>query len=180
MLHTFIIVKYINVTISTLIMESNEKVKSVEELASSLSFQYEIFYHEQSGKSTEDAVKATGLDSKEIIKCLLLKSKDNRYIGAIIRGSDRLNFKTLETLSGYKNLRMAQSEDIERELGFELGGVPAIIFFKKNIRTFVDERVLDLDYVVGSGGTPFYGMRFDPKQLTEKLNYAKANLAQGD
>ena len=161
-------------------MKENEKIRTVGELANSLSFQCEVFYHEQSGRSTEDAIKATGLDSHHIIKCLLLKTKSNEYIGAIIRGSDKLNFKTLESLSDYKNLRMAQLEDIERELGFELGGVPAIIFFEKGIRTFVDNRVLSLDYVVGSGGTPFYGMKFNPRQLTERLNYISADIIKVD
>jgi prolyl-tRNA editing enzyme YbaK/EbsC (Cys-tRNA(Pro) deacylase) len=156
----------------------SEKVDSVKELANSLNFQCEIFYHEQSGKSTEEAVKATGIDSTHIIKCLLLKSKSQEYIGAIIRGSDRLDFKILEKFLGCKELRMASVEEIQEKLGFEPGGIPVIIFFEKGIRTFVDIHVLSLEYVVGSGGTPFYGMKFNPKQLIEKLNYIPANIVK--
>ncbi|MBI2449627.1 YbaK/EbsC family protein [Candidatus Pacearchaeota archaeon] len=158
-------------------IESNEKITYVRELANRFNFECDIFYHEATGKTTEDAEKALGLDSKHIIKCLLLKSKKNEYVGAIIIGSDRLNLKTLETLTGYKDLRLAKEEDIKQKLGFEIGGVPAVIFSEKRILTYVDNRVLDLDYVVGSGGTPFHGMKFNPLQLTEKLKYQPHAIA---
>ena len=159
-------------------METNNKVEGVRESAHNLSFKCEIFYHEQSGKSTEDAMRATGLDSNQIIKCLLLRSRNDEYLGAIVRGSDKLDFKALENVSGYKDLRMAQPADIERRLGFEVGGVPAIIFFEKKIRTFVDNKVLSLDYVVGSGGSQFHGMRFNPEQLVKVLNYTPVNISK--
>ena len=154
----------------------NEKVTYVKNLAQRLDFVCDIFYHEATGRTTEDAEKALGLDSKYIIKCLLLKSKKDEYVGAIIRGCDRLDFKTLEAISGYKGLRLAKEEDIRRELGFEIGGVPAVIFSEKKIPAFVDAKVLSLDYVVGSGGTPFHGMKFKPSQLTEKLKYLQHQI----
>ena len=155
----------------------NGKITYVREVAERLSFECEIFYHEATGKTTEDAEKALGLDSKYIIKCLLLKSKKDEYIGAIIRGSDRLDFKSLEAISGYKGLRLAKEEDIRSELGFEVGGVPAVIFSEKKIPTYVDPKVLGLDYVVGSGGTPFHGMKFNPSQLVNKLGYKPNNIS---
>ncbi len=157
--------------------KENEKTTYVRELANRLSFECDIFYHKATGKTTEDAEKALGLDSKHIIKCLLLKSKKDEYLGAIIRGSDRLDFKTLEAISGYKGLRLAKEEDIRSELGFEVGGVPAVIFSEKKILTYVDTKVTGLDYVVGSGGTPFHGMKFKPSQLVDKLGYKPNNIS---
>jgi len=73
---------------------------------------------------------------------------------------------------------MAKPEDIENMLGFAVGGVPAVIFSEKGIRTYVDENVLSLDYVVGSGGTPFHGMKFNPSQLKDRLGYLPSNIAK--
>jgi len=156
--------------------EDDKRATYVRELASRLNFTCEIFYHKESGESTQDAQKALGIDPQYIIKCLLLKSKQDEYVAAIVRGSDRLNFKAVEHLTGYKGLRMAQPDDIAHILGFERGGVPALIFQEKGIQAFVDNRVLGLEYVVGSGGTPFHGMRFDPRQLTNTLNYTAADI----
>lgn len=41
--------------------EENEKITYVRELANRLNFQCEIFYHEATGRTTEDAEKALGL-----------------------------------------------------------------------------------------------------------------------
>lgn len=155
-----------------------ESVKYTREVASRLRFDCEIFYHESSGRTTEDAERATGLDKDHIIKCLLLKSKTDQYIGAIVRGSDRLNFKEIEAVTGYKGLKMAKEEDIREQLGFEIGGVPAVIFREKGIQTFVDQNVLDMDYVVGSGGTSHHGMRFEPSQLAHRLGYTPGAIIQ--
>ncbi len=154
-----------------------ERVTYARQLAEKLRFECQVFFHEATGKTTQDAERATGLDSDHIIKCLLLKSKDNHYVGAIIRGSDRLNFKEVEALTGYKSLRMAQETDVQRELGFDLGGVPAVIFKERRIPTYVDQQVLTMSYVVGSGGTPHHGMRFEPSQLTDKLSYILTKIA---
>jgi len=158
-------------------MKIPDTVEKVSTLLKDLRFNGEIFYHEQAGTSTEEAVRATGLDSQQIIKCLLLKSKNNQYLGAIVIGRDRVDFRVIEHLSGYKDLRMASIEEVISQLGFEIGGVPAIIFFAKNIITYIDTKVLLLNSVVGSGGSPFYGMRFNPKQLP-LLNYIPANITK--
>ena len=155
-----------------------QPVRYTKEIAGRLGFECEVFYHESSGRTTEDAERATGVDTDHIIKCLLLKSKKDEYVGAIVRGSDRLNFKEIEAVTGYKGLRMAQESDIREQLGFDIGGVPAVIFREKGIQTFVDQHVLDMDYVVGSGGTPHHGMRFEPSQLTDRLSYTAKNIIQ--
>ena len=108
----------------------------------------------------------------------MLKSKQGNYLGAIIRGRDRLNFKILENISGYKGLRMAKEEDIKKILGYDLGGVPAIIFYEKKIQTFVDINVLQLEYVIGSGGTEFYGMRFKSRLLIDRLDYTPMEIVR--
>lgn len=154
------------------------EIEYTRKLLNELDFEAELILHEKSGKTTEDAEEALGLESKVIIKCLLLKSKKGDYLGAIVRGSDRLNFKALESFSGYKGLRMASQEDIRTVLGFDIGGVPAVIFRDRNIPTYVDNQVLSLEYVVGSGGTEFYGLKFNPRQLTEKLGYLQADISQ--
>ncbi len=155
-----------------------EGVKYTRDISSKFNFEAEIFYHESTGRTTEDAERATGLGKDHIIKCLLLKSKMDEFVGAIVRGSDRLNFKEIEAVTGYKGLRMAQEQDIRNKLGFEIGGVPAVIFRERGIQTYVDQNVLDMDYVVGSGGTPHHGMKFEPSQLTSRLGYLPAAIIQ--
>jgi prolyl-tRNA editing enzyme YbaK/EbsC (Cys-tRNA(Pro) deacylase) len=156
--------------------EKSSYVEITRSLAVKFNFECDIFHHELSGKTTEQAERATGLGKNNIIKCLLLKSGNGSYIGVIIRGSDRVDFNKLELVSKKKNLNMARDSDIRKVLGFEIGGVPALIFIEKGIPTFISEKVLASDYVVGSGGTEFHGMGFKPIQLITKLHYIRSSI----
>ncbi len=155
-----------------------KNVGYVKELAEKMSFECEITSHKESGKTTKDAEKALGINSCLIIKCLLLMSKTGEHIAAIARGCDRVDLKILGRLSGCKDLRFATEEDVQKTLGFEIGGVPALIFQEKGIKTFVDNKVLEQEYVVGSGGTPFHALKFNPRQLITKTGYIPANISK--
>src|SRR3989344_4926503 len=102
-----------------------QQVTYTRELADKYNFECEIFYHEQSGRTTEDASKALNLDS------------------------DRLDLKVLEELSGTKGLSLAKESDIKEKLGFEIGGIPCLIFHEKEIKTYIDKNVLELGNVAG-------------------------------
>lgn len=159
-------------------MEEPKNVEYVRKVAEKNDFECEITAHTESGKTTADAEKALGINSSLIIKCLLLRSKAGEHIAAIIRGCDRIDFKILEKLSGCKDLRFATEEDIQKTIGFEIGGVPALIFRERGIKAFVDNKVLEQEYVVGSGGTPFHALKFNPEQLITKLNYISADISK--
>ena len=62
-----------------------------------------------SGRTTGNAEKALGVPRKYILKSLLLKSKHNKYIAAIITGDKRLDLKKLEKISGLKKLKISFS-----------------------------------------------------------------------
>jgi prolyl-tRNA editing enzyme YbaK/EbsC (Cys-tRNA(Pro) deacylase) len=158
-------------------METDQS-RRAREIAESYGFLCDVFYHEHTGRTTEDAEHALGIGAEGIIKSLLLVSKKGEYVAAIVRGSDRLDFKRLEQLCGYKKLRMAKPDDISRVLGFEIGGIPPVVFREKGILTYVDTGVVGMDEVVGAGGSPHHGMRFNPRQLVDILQYTAADIVK--
>lgn len=159
-------------------MESKPKsVIKTENIASELKLNCEFFYHKETGKTTSDAEKACNLKTNQIIKCLLLKSKEE-YLGVILRGSDRLDLKEIERQFNYKKLRMATSDEVYKMLGYNIGGVPITSFYEKNILAKVDNTLLEEELVVGAGGDEHYGMKFNPKEVITKLNYATSELIQ--
>jgi prolyl-tRNA editing enzyme YbaK/EbsC (Cys-tRNA(Pro) deacylase) len=40
----------------------------------------------------------------------------------------------------------------------------------------VDKKVLNMPYVIGAGGTPYIGIKFDPVLLKERLGYIVADI----
>ncbi len=170
--------RLINLPAHNYSMENKPKsVIKTENMASELKLNCEFFYHKETGKTTADAEKACNLKANQIIKCLLLKSEEE-YLGVILRGSDRLDLKEIERKFNYKKLRMATSEEVYKKLGYNIGGVPITSFYENNVVAKVDNNLLEEDLVVGAGGDEHYGMKFNPKQVIERLNYPTSELIQ--
>jgi Cys-tRNA(Pro) deacylase len=153
------------------------KIEKAKEMAAAVGLSAEFIEHEQSGKTTDDAVAALGIPASSILKTLILHSSgDEVFFGVIILGDDRLDFKKVAKLASVKKLRLASPEQIEKLTGFQLGGVPplAVTFCTKG---FIDEKVLQKDVVVGAGGDEHCGMRFVPRDLTRAIDIEVASIA---
>lgn len=98
-------------------MSVKTPIENVREIADRLKFDCEVINHEKISKTSSDAASALGIDIKSIIKTLLFKSKNN-YVAVIIRGSDRVDIKKLERISGVKNLSMPSPDMVKKTLGF--------------------------------------------------------------
>lgn len=158
--------------------EMSENVEKVKKTIQTLGLKYEFLYHKKDGTKTEDAGLALGVKSDELVKVLLFISRDKQYVGAIVRGSDRVNVKALERSAGLKDLRMASSEEVSDALSFEIGGVPPLAFYESHIPAFVDQSLLTSEQAIGSGGSPFVGMRFSPKDLIDVFGYSAISLSK--
>lgn len=158
--------------------DSRQKLtERVQASASKYGFEMELISHSISGRSTEDACRALQIDSSFIIKALLLKNSAGDNFAVICRGCDRLNFEKLGALGlQWENLKLCKAAEVVGELGYQVGGVPVLVFAELNIPTVVDLAVLKGEWVVGSGGTPFHGMKMDPKQLVDKLKFSVGDI----
>jgi len=154
-------------------------------LSNKLNFKCRIYNHKLSGRSSQSAANALNVPPDIIIKSLYLKSKDDRGIAAVIRGTDKLDIDKLKSayqahylkLPPLKKLRLAKAEELEKDLGYKPGGVPVIIFNVKTIPTFIDKNVYNLPLVIGSGGTDFDAMEFDPKDTISILGYHLSDIS---
>lgn len=140
-----------------------KSVKKVESLAKELGIKYELIPHSESGKTTNDAQKVLGIPKKNILKTLLLKSNGS-YLAVILSGERMLDFDKLKKLTGYEEIKMAKKEEIEKVTGYKSGGLPPIVF-KDLCTTYVDDRVMTKEYVVGAGGSEYYGFKISPKEF---------------
>jgi Ala-tRNA(Pro) deacylase len=149
-------------------------VTSVRRLMRVIGLKGEIICHQgRSGKTTEQAERALEVPRKLILKVLLFKSRE-RHVVAMVTGDRRVDVKNLERLSGVRGLRLAKPEEIERFTGFSAGGLPPFIF-KNLCPVFVDEEVAAREYVIGSAGSEYVGVRFLPYEL-RKLGYRFARI----
>lgn len=157
--------------------DTEDGIERSRELMASLGIDGRIIRHERSGKTTPDAHEALDVPKERILKTLLFALGDDRA-GVIVGGTDEVSTEKLAEAAGSGGWSLASPEEVERRTGFPIGGVPPFAFHDL-CPAFVDERLLDLDWVVGAAGTPHAGVRFDPQTLVE-IGYQRRDVATGD
>ena len=116
-------------------------------------------------KTVAQAVKAMGVSPKQIIKSLVLIT-ENEPILVIVDGESKVSFEKIRQYFG--KVRLATPEEVREITGFEVGAVSPIGI---KIRTIIDPRVLENEYVIGGGGRINRLCRLDPRKIIE---YQKA------
>ncbi len=116
-------------------------------------------------KTVEQAVRATNSEPRKIIKSLLFISEKEPIL-VIVDGESRVDLNKLQKLFG--KVRLARPEEVKQITGFEVGAVPPVGI---KVKTIVDPRVLQNEFVIGGGGRIDRLSKISPKKIVE---YQKA------
>jgi len=120
-------------------------------------------------KTVSQAVKATKASPRQIIKSLVLVSEKGPIL-AIVDGESKVSLEKVKRYFG--KVRLATPEEVERITGFEVGGVPPVGI---EIKTIVDPKVLENEFVIGGGGRIDKLCKLSPKKIVE---YQKAEIIE--
>lgn len=91
--------------------------------------------------------------AKNLLKTVVFRIKDDGWILAAVSGSDRIHYKRLGECFGVNRraLRSVSPEEVQSDLGFEVGGVGPFPV-AKDVQVVVDEKLKNLDRIFcGSG-----------------------------
>ena len=127
---------------------------------------YRVLPHSEPVFTVEAAAKQRGVPEDEMIKSILLRDKDRRYVMACVTGSARLDPKTVRAhLPGrWKRLSFATAEEIEEVTGCVQGAV-APLGLPHNVPLIFDAGIARCKKVNISSGDPMAGLELDPKDL---------------
>ena len=140
----------------------DKSVENTKKIMEQLGVDGEIIEHpETNGTRSEVIAKALNVPLEHIIKCLILKSKDGSLVAAVILGNQKLDVKKVESIFKKKKLSLASSESVQKATGYSIGGVPPFVVINR-FPSCVDSEVVNKSYVIGSAGTPYHGLKFDP------------------
>jgi Cys-tRNA(Pro) deacylase len=113
-----------------------------------------VYFEFQEKRSTRHAVEASqaiGVSLSEIIKTLVFVDQDSKPLIAVVPGDRNVSRHKLEHCSNSKLVRLASDNIAEAATGYPTGSIPPV-GHKKKLRVFLDESVLDHEYVWGGGG----------------------------
>ena len=134
-------------------------------------YEHEHLKHEHVHTS-QDAAKIRGNTVEQAAKAIIMKAKKNgeyMYIQFILSGSKKVDTKKMKKELELKKLSLASAEEVLKITGCTVGSVPPMghLF---NLKTYMDEHLLELETIYFSAGTHHDSVKTKPELLKKIVN----------
>lgn len=134
-------------------VELSPSAQTVQQALQSLGYGYEVVELPVSARTAIEAADAIGCQVGQIVKSLVFKAKrSGTPILVIASGENRVKEERIEDLID-EPLGKANAEFVRQQTGFAIGGVPPVGHIGQ-IRTFIDQDLLQYDEIWAAAGTP--------------------------
>jgi Ala-tRNA(Pro) deacylase len=137
---------------------------------------YEVVEHERTQTAAAEA-RAAGVPAADAAKTVVLRDDEGLRL-AVIPASERLDMHKLRQALASKGLRLVTEQEMADEFDqFEVGAVPPFgsMF---NARELVDERLLEHDRILCSGGDHEHAILVDPRDLVQAGEARVADICE--
>ncbi len=125
--------------------------KDLKDYLSRMDVEARFFGFEEHTITVDAAVRRLGVSRERIIKSILFVDDRGLPLLGIVTGDRRVSEKKLAAVCGAKRIRRADPDEVKRFTGYDVGAVPPV-GHRTHIRTFLDEKVVGLNCVIGGGG----------------------------
>ncbi|MEM3672848.1 MAG: aminoacyl-tRNA deacylase [Candidatus Bathyarchaeia archaeon] len=115
------------------------------------------------------AVKQFGAPPEGIIKSIIFMDDAGSPLLAIVTGDKRVSEEKLANAAGVKSVRSANPIGVKVFTGYDAGAVPPVAH-KTRIRTFIDERSMAYEKVIGGGGQINMPFEINPIGIRGRTN----------
>jgi len=126
-------------------------------------------------KTAEDAAVAVGCDVAQIASSIALVA--DQLVVVVTSGANRVDTRTLSTLRGVHEARMAEPDEISETLGWSIGGVPPFCH-ETAVPVYLDETLTEYDTVWAAAGTPEAVFPISPERIVECADATVADIAE--
>jgi Cys-tRNA(Pro) deacylase len=127
-------------------------------------FAVELFESDVPMPTVPAAARALGVDQSRILKTLVFEDNNGQPLRVIASGPDRIDRKHLQEMVRTGRLELAPANKVLEFTGWPPGGV-APVGSRVPIPTFLDNRVLEMDWVYGGGGTEWTLIGLAPRDI---------------
>jgi Ala-tRNA(Pro) deacylase len=124
---------------------------------------FEVVEHERTESAAAEA-RAAGVPPSDVAKTVVVRDEGGVRL-AVIPASERLDMHKLKEELGSRGLRLLTEPEMAEEFDdFEVGAVPPFGPMFQALE-LVDQRLLDHDRILCSGGDHEHGVLLDPHDL---------------
>ena len=129
-----------------------------------LGIKAQFYQFEEHTMTVDAAVRRLGVSREKIIKSMLFIEDGGLPVLGIVTGDRRVSEKKLAKACGTAKVRRAGPDEVKEFTGYDVGAVPPV-GHKTRIRTFVDEKVMSHDNVIGGGGEIDVLLKINPADI---------------
>lgn len=116
-----------------------------------LGIPHQVFDHGGPVASLEQAARERGQRPLQVVRSILFRIGEDKYVMALVAGQARVSWKRLRAYLGQSRLTMADEKEVLRVTGYPIGAVGPFGLASK-IRLLVDPNILAEDEIsLGSG-----------------------------
>lgn len=137
---------------------------------------YEVVEHERTQTAAAEA-RAAGVPPADVAKTVVLRDDEGLRL-AVIPASERLDMHKLRQALASKGLRLVTEQEMADEFDqFEVGAVPPFgsMF---NTLELMDERLLEHDRILCSGGDHEHAVLVDPRDVVRAGEARVADICE--
>jgi len=140
---------------------------------------YRLLPHSAPAFTVEEAARTRGVMPAEMVKSILLRDKDGRYVMACVAGTDRLDARAVRAIlpAEWKRLNFASAGEILCLTGCVQGAV-APVGLPAGVPVIFDEAIASCEKVSISSGDPVLGLELAPVDLIRVAGARLARIAE--
>jgi Ala-tRNA(Pro) deacylase len=135
---------------------------------------FEVVEHERTESAAAEA-RAAGVPPSDVAKTVVVRDEGGVRL-AVVPASERLDMHKLKEELGSRGLRLLTEQEMAEEFDeFEVGAVPPFGPMFQALE-LVDQRLLDHDRILCSGGDHEHGVLLDPHDLVRAAQARVADI----
>ena len=128
-------------------------------------------------KGSEYAAEALGVPLDVMLKSLVVRLSDSRFIFVLIPGSKDVSLKELARATGVKEAQVASERDAQRLTGYLVGGISPF-GARTQLPVYIDEGILKHGEIYINGGRRGLILKLRTKDLIGTLDPTVADLGR--
>jgi Cys-tRNA(Pro) deacylase len=150
----------------------------VTRLLESKKVPYRLLPHDEPVYTVAAAAAQRGVIRSEMVKSILLRDKNRRYVMACVTGDARLDPKAVRAHLGdeWQRFSFASAEEIYQVTGYVQGAI-APLCLPEDVPVIFDEAIARCQKVNISSGDPMAGLELDPQDLKRLAGAQQASIA---
>ena len=152
-------------------------LKTLKEYLERMGVDAKFFKFEEHTMTVDAAVSRLGVSRERIVKSILFIDDAGLPVLAIVTGDKRVSGKKLAVACGARRVGRANPAEVREFTGYDVGGVPPV-GHKRHIRTFIDEKVMGFDSVIGGGGEINTLLEISPTEIKKLTNAEVKDISE--